>query len=482
MYSGKLFLYLDSLNKTERNRFRDFVNSPFFNKNEDTKRFLAILDNDPGRQLTKEEVSKKLFPASPNDTRKITDQVYYLTRLVEQFLSLKKFNSDPILQNINLLNECLDRSIEKMALSVSNDIEVQLSETTYQDNAHYYREFLFETELDKFYLGKEKVKRDESLQKKTDSLDLFYISAKLRDCCEMLNRNQIMQGEEYQMPMLEPLKEHIKDFLFDFDKYPAIGIYYQTLLMLQNQDTVSEFLKLKSLLENNHSLFPENELRDMYNYARNYCIRKINAGDNDFYRPLFEISKIMIETGLILTQKYVTQTQRDYKNIVSMALRIGEFEWALNFINEYKSKISSENRQNAYSYNLANYYFETKEYTMAVKLLRDVEFTDVYYNLDAKTMLLKIFYERDEDEAFLALAAAFKNYLTRNKLINEQTYLNYNNLLTYTRKAFYLKNRLPYQRGKDYGKKVKELLAKVESAKNIVNNKWLAGEIEKLET
>jgi len=479
MYSGKLFLWLGSLNKSERNRFRDFVNSPFFNKNEDTKRFLAILDNDHERQLTKEQVSKKLFPGKPDDTRKITDQVYYLTRLVEQFLSLQKFNADPILQNINLLSECLERSIEKMALSISDDIEKQLREAVYRDNAHYYREFLFETELDRFYLGKEKVKRDESLQIKTDSLDLFYISTKLRDCCEMLNRNQIMQGYEYKMPLLESLKEYVKDFLYDFDKYPAIGIYYHILLMLQYPDDQAHFLKLKSLLETSHSLFPENELRDMYNYPRNYCIRKINAGDNDFYRPLFEISKNLIETGLIMTGKYITQ--RDYKNIVSMALRIGEFEWTLNFINDYKSKISSENRQNAFSYNLANYYYETKEYTKAVKLLRDVEFTDVYYNLDAKVMLLKIYYERDEDESFLALAAAFKNYLTRNKLINEQTYLNYNNLLSYTRKAFYLKNRLPYQRGKDFGKNVKALKEKVESAQNILNSKWLVTEIEKIE-
>ena len=479
MYSGKLFLLLDSLNKSEMNRFRDFVNSPFFNKNEDTKRFLAILDHDKERQLTKEQVSKKLFPGKPGDVRKITDQVYYLSRLAEQFLSLQKFTGDHILQNINLLSECLDRSIEKMALSVSDAIEMQLRETTYRDNTHYYREFLFETELDKFYLGKEKVKRDESLQKKTDSLDLFYISMKLRDCCEMLNRNQIMQGFEYQMPMLESLKDYVKDFLFDFEKYPAIGIYYHIILMLQYPDDETLFLKLKSLLGSSHDRFPENELRDMYNYPRNYCIRKINAGDNDFYRPLFEISKTLIDTGLILTGKHITQ--RDYKNIVSMALRIGEFEWTLNFINDYKSKISSENRQNAYSYNLANYYYETKEYTKAVKLLRDVEFTDVYYNLDAKTMLLKIYYERDEDESFLALAAAFKNYLTRNKLINEQTYLNYNNMLTYTRKAYYFKNRLPYQRGKDFGKNVKVLKEKVEGAKNILNSKWLVGEIEKLE-
>jgi hypothetical protein len=479
MYSGKLFLWLDSLTKAEKSRLKDFVNSPFFNKNEDPSRFLTIIYDDEERKLTKVKVYQALFPGKNYDARKITDQVYYLTRLVEQFLSLQKFIADPILQNINLLSESLDRSIEKMALSTSSEVEVQLRETTYRDQVYYYQDYLFQTELDKFYIGKEKVKRDESLQKKTDSLDLFYISTKLRDCCEMLNRNQIMQSS-YEMPMLINIKGYVEEFLYDFGKYPAIGIYYHILLMLQNPEKEVHFQELTSLLEINHALFPENELQDMYNYARNYCIRKINAGDNEYYRPLFEISKKLIDTGLIQSGKYITQ--RDYKNIVSNALRIGEFDWTLAFINDYKLKISPENRQNAYAYNLANYYYETKDYTKSVRLLRDVEFTDVYYNLGAKTMLLKIYFERDEDELFLAMAAAFKIYLTRNKLINEQTYLNYNNLLSYTRKAFYLKNRLPYQRKKDFGKKVVELITKVENTKNIVNKKWLAGQIKKLES
>src|SRR6185437_1370313 len=330
MYSGKLFLWLDSLTKTEKSRFREFVSSPYFNKNEDTRRFLAILDNDAERKLTKEQIFHLLFPGKPYDARKITDQVYYLTRLVEQFLSLQKFSSDSILQNISLLGKALENGIEKMALSTSDLIEEQLFETTYHDQDYYYKEFLFQTELDKFYVGKEKIKQDESLQKKTDSLDLFYISAKLRDCCEMLNRNQIMQSE-YRVPMIGYIKDYVKNSLSDFSKYPDIGIYYHILLMLENPDTDGHFFELKTLLESHHGLFPENELRDMYNYARNYCIRKINAGNNTFYRPLFEISKSLVASGLILSDNYMTQ--RDYKNIVSMSLRLSEYDWSLRFIN-----------------------------------------------------------------------------------------------------------------------------------------------------
>jgi hypothetical protein len=479
MYSGKLFLWLDSLSRAERTRFREMANSPYFNKNEDVVRFLDIIEKDKERELGKEQVFSMVFPGQKFDPRKITDQVYYLTRLAEEFLALRKFRNDDVLKKINLLGESLDRKIDRMTVSISKEIEEDLHNTVYRDYTLYYKEYLFQSERDRYFIGSELTKRDESLQKKTDSLDLFYISTKLRDCCEMLNRSQILKST-YQVHFLEPIKEYVETHLSDFTDYPAIGIYYHILLMLKYPENNIHFIKLIGLLGSSHKIFPNEELRDMYTYAQNYAIRKVNAGENEYYRSLFDINRILLDTGLIYTGKYVTQ--RDYKNIVSIALRLGEYEWTMNFIDNYKNHLPKEFRQNAYIYNLANYYYETKEHRKAIRLLRDVEFTDLYYNLDAKTMLLKIYFEEGEDESFLALCNAFKIYLTRNKLINDQTFAIYNNLLKFTKKAFYLKMLLPYQRGKNFAKKIDTLKQKVESAKNIVNIKWLREQIDELQT
>jgi hypothetical protein len=477
MYSGKLFLWLDSLGRPEKIRFREMVHSPYFNKNKDVVRFLDVIEKDKERILSKEQVFSLVFPRKKFNSRRITDQVYYLTRLLEEFLALQKFRNDDVLKRINLLGESLDRNLSKMTVSVSKEIEEDLQNTGYRDYAYYYKEYLFQSERDRYFLGSEQTKRDESLQKKTDSLDLFYISTKLRDCCEMLNRAHIINST-YQVHLLEPIKLYVEAHLSDFTLYPAVGIYYHILLMLQNPGNITHFDKLLELLSSSHKLFPAAELRDMYTYAQNFAIRKVNAGENKFYRSLFEINRTLLDTGLIYIGRFITQ--RDYKNIVSIALRLGEFEWTLEFISKYKNRLPNDFRQNAYAYNLANYYYESKEYSKAIKLLRDVEFTDVYYNLDAKSMLLKIYFEQAEDEAFFALSNAFKIYLTRNKLINNQNYTAYNNLLKYTKKTFYLKTSLPYQRKKDFPKKINALKGKVETSKNIINSKWLLVQIEAL--
>jgi hypothetical protein len=479
MYTGKLFLLLDSLNRTEKARFKEFVYSPFFNKNTYVRLLLAAIYSDYERKLQKEEIFNIVFPGEAYEPRKITDVVYLLTRLMEEFLAQQKFRQNEVLQKINLLSETLDRNIEKAALYAAREIEEDLSERAYRDNEHFYTDYLFQNELDKYFVGKKKLERDESLQKKTDSLDLFYISAKLRDCCEMLNRTQIIQSE-YQMHMLGHISEYIEAHLRDYGQYPAISIYYSILLMLQNPNDESHFTKLVAMLGDSHKLFPASELRDMYNYAQNYCIRKINVGDNAYNGAFLEINKKLVENNLIQTGKYITE--RDYKNVVSIALRQGEYGWAFDFMSTYKTKLPDDIRENAHNYSLANYYYETKDYKKAIKLLNGVEFTDVYYNLDAKTMLLKIYYELEEEEAFLALAASFKIYLTRNKLINKQNYTVYNNLLNFTKKAFNLKTSLPYQRNRDFAKKTVQLKQKVETTRNIVNSKWLLEQLSDLKT
>ena len=52
-------------------------------------------------------------------------------------------------------------------------------------------------------------------------------------------------------------------------------------------------------------------------------------------------------------------------------------------------------------------------------MLLKVEFNDVYYHLDSKSLLMKVYFELDEYDAFSSLVDAFKIYLRRNQTISE---------------------------------------------------------------
>src|SRR5690606_12553717 len=126
----------------------------------------------------------------------------------------------------------------------------------------------------------------------------------------------------------------------------------------------------------------------------------------------------------------------NYKNIVTLGIRLKEFDWTDRFIEKYKETLAPQFRQNAYTYNLASYYVGKKEYKSALKLLQKVEFVDVFYHLDAKAMMLRMYYELDDTEALESLMQTFKAYLNRNKLISNYQNEVYLNLIKYTQKVF----------------------------------------------
>jgi len=99
-----------------------------------------------------------------------------------------------------------------------------------------------------------------------------------------------------------------------------------------------------------------------------------------------------------------------------------------------------------------------------------VVFEDVFYSIEAKSLLLRIYYEINETDPLLALCDAFKIYLRRNKLIADnkrELYLNYIKFIARL-------SKIP--KGKKEA--LQELLQQLNNTKHIVNLKWLQQKIQ----
>ena len=475
MEQSKFIRTLQKLNKTQQQRYIEFLQSPYFNKNEDIRNFVRLIfkGNVP---LVKEKLFSKLYPGKPFDARRIPDLMYKSLRLLEEFLSEEMYSDKVWERKINLLGCIRVNELDDLYTVVEREIKELSSEKQLRDSNYFYEEFMYQSEADKIFLDQARIKVDENLQNKVDQLDLFYLSAKLRDSCEMMNRKRIL-ATDYQFHLLDNLIDAVEKSFDRYINYPAISIYFRVLLMLREPENVEHFNILKEEVLKNIQLFARDEQRSLYGYLQNYCIRKVNTGGFEFYRELLNIYQYMLDIKLMDADN--KNLQWDLKNMVSIALRLGENDWSFNIINELKNKLPNDIRENAYTYNLANYYYETKDYKRATRLLQSVDFKDVYYNLDSKSMLLKIYFEQDEEESFFALVTTFKAYLTRNKLISSDRYITYNNLLKFARKAFVFKIMVPYQR-KHNTNKINALKQKLIETKNVVNLNWLLKEIDEI--
>ena len=61
------------------------------------------------------------------------------------------------------------------------------------------------------------------------------------------------------------------------EQFPAIAIYYCIASTLQDSSNEEHYHRLVGLLAEHSHTFPEMEVRTMYDYAQNYCIKKIKV-------------------------------------------------------------------------------------------------------------------------------------------------------------------------------------------------------------
>ena len=159
--------------------------------------------------------------------------------------------------------------------------------------------------------------------------------------------------------------------------------------------------------------------------------------------------------------------------MVTVGLRVEEYEWVEAFIERESAVLPEDFRQNAITYNQARLAFARSDFKQALRLLLGVEFTDVYYHLDSKSLLLKTYYELEDYEPLLSLIKAFRVYLRRNRKISTYQLTVYNNLIRFVKQLTRLKL------GRNVS--IEEIKLNVENTKQIADLSWLNQKVEEVD-
>lgn len=481
MFKSTLVQLIQTLDRKEMTRFVEFVESPFFNKHKDVKRLVAYLNKmypDLNKKKTEREfVYKQLFKGSKYDESKLKHVFSYTLRLLEKYLSLQEFLKVETDLQLYLLRDLRQRNQNKRFEKLLSKTKKTINIDEYQNFEHHFRMYSTISEADKYFIGQSTYKRDENLQLKVNSLDRFYLSEKLRSICEMINRRGFF-NIEYDVYLVDEIMSFLKARPEWWSSTPSIQIYYQvyhTLTEMGNDEHIYELLRL---IKEFGELFPSNERQDLYFYCLNYCIRRGNQGANEFWMETLEIYRELLRTDLLLDNGVLNESH--YRNISGAALRVNENEWAKAFLEEYKDKLPATASENAYNYNLSRYYYHSKQYDEALLLLNTIEYTDLVYYTDSKSLLLRIYYELGESEALRSLIDSFKQYLTRNKTLNKTKIKRYSDHFRLAGRLYKLKVNFEYMPKSQWVKDVEKLERKVEETKALPGKGWIRQKLAEL--
>lgn len=429
MNQSRLYLFYQQLSTKQVREFRDFVVSPFFNKKDyimSFNHYLATQVSSKKGKFDKKIAFQKMYPGTKYDDQKMRLAMSSLLKLLEQYIAHKSLVEDEFEGKIRLLRFCRQQLLPKHFDYTLRNLK-DWQEKKKEQNADYF-DARFQILQEEFLQHHAEQRKGHNLQEVNDMIDLAYLTRKLQQTCYLLSRQTVWQGDTDQ-GMLQEAFDYInrKDLL----NVPAIAVYYFAYQALSQPKEESAFKALKQQIVQHGQNFPIAEIRDLYLLAINFCIRSGNQGHKNYFREGLDLYKEGLNQGYLLQKGELSRFT--FNNAVAMSLKIADYQWAEQFIQEHKFQLDKKHREHAVSYSLARLEYARKNYDAALPLLQKVEYKDLLTNLNAKVLLLRIYWELDEHKLFNAHLDAMHIFLRRKSVIGYHR-TNYENIIKYARK------------------------------------------------
>ncbi len=417
MRSKSIVAILKLFNSEQVKRLASFVISPYFNTSVEISKLLEfhILNRDTNLDELEfiQQAYYYVYNSSEFNPKKYNSLNKRTLKIVEEFIIVESNLKDEVNCMTVLLSKYGEWHSVAEYQAVSHSLEKFLAKEMNID--HNYVQQLNQVFLikNKYSHNGEIKKYDELLKNTSDKLDMYYIQTKLRIAYEVLSRRE-WKHSNTSTKLLNELIDIVDKNDYRREKY--INMYYLFLKSSLEPDVVQHYYELKHLLLYNSSEFTQDERSDLLTTATNYCTFKINTGNHSFNEELYNLYVDAIAQNVLLYRGELSSWL--FTNIVVSAQKLFKLDWAENFIQEY-NKYVIDQWNNTYYYNLAFIEFEKSNFELAHKLLIKMDEQDFFYQLRAKTLLLKIYYEKKEFPPLISLIESFKKLIIRNKILNE---------------------------------------------------------------
>lgn len=442
MHDNRLLDLLKVLNKKEVQKLYDYIDSPFFAKSEDCVRFFTLIKSYWGKwdspNWKKEKIFAKVFPKTDYTSARFNKLCFDALDLVEKFYIFYHLNEEDVTHYDGLLNlyvaERLPRLHESLMKSLKNNLEKQ----PLRNVDYLYQSFLLANKHTQFTIGftQERIEKDSThYLDYAESLTVFYIAKKLEITCLAVNNQKT--NSNYGKDMIEDSEYLIstyQKYAYLFENYPFLKIYYRVFLLLKEIEPQKQVDELVPLLIEHESVFSKVDLLNLYGHVQNFYTRQINSGNAKAERDIFYTYKNMIRLCLLEDYKGNINVST-FKNIVFIALRLGEVNWAKDFIEGQVNFLPEELREDVRNYSYALLAFTEKDYKQTLYYLHNLEPVDIFFNLSVRRLQIQTYFELQDWEVMQSAINTFRVFIHREKLLSERQKESYRNFCTYTLKA-----------------------------------------------
>lgn len=462
MDKTKLIRLYKTLTKKEQKLLKKWIASPMHCQH---PKVIQLFDFIQSRtvlsavSLKKERAFKAVFKHEKYDVYQLNHIISYAYDVLLRFIDYLELVNDEKVALIYEVRALKKRNLSMTAFSSLERLELHQEQSTVYDQNFYLQAFQLEEE--RFELeGTTKRSAGNNLPILFEQLTNFYCIGLLKYACVATTHANVYKTN-YDISLLEAVLAIAKDA-----SSPTIRLYYWAYQALNDVQEETYYEQLKQHFYKFYTMLPNKEQADMLLLCINYVIKRFNMGELHFVEEAFDWYRFGLDNDLLIQKNRLSQYA--YKNIVGIAIRLKAFDWVEVFIRDKTVFLAPEIQQNYKHYATAKWHFAQQQYDACKLLLIQVEYDDLFLNIDSKMMLLKIYYEQEEFDALDALLHSFGIFLQRKEVMSYHK-KNYKNVIALTRKLYRTSNWNVH--------KIQALKQEVETIQPLTEKAWL---LEKL--
>jgi hypothetical protein len=468
MYNSKLIQIIEVLDSEEIESLKKWLHSPAHNQRKDRLKLLLHLLSkrklSPKTTATKAAYTYVYATAVYND-KKWKKLMNLCVQLLEDFIHFSAQKNNPFSKQKALISFFQQHNLSKYTQQYLKKAQTRQVKNLLSNSQHFQQQYELE-ELVFDYQNTTTDSNTTNLQPIFNNHYIAFILNTLHYACEAMT-HQRLYSSTYDIPLLESILEDIET-----EKYktiPSVQMYYHSFMALKNPQDEIHFELLQALMFQHYDILNTREIKSLYLIAINYCVRQLNNGAEKYVRAVFDLYQYGLEHRILIENNILSRFT--YKNIVAAAIRLKEYKWVVQFIEKYTPILEAIYQKPYALYAKAKLHFTQGDFDTTLQLLTQIEFDNIFLSMDAKTMLLKIYYERENFTALDSLLTSFNRFLQRKTILAYQRKI-HKNMIKLTTKllSLPLRNKV----------KIEALRQEITQTNPLTEKPWLLAQLEKL--